>query len=91
MCIKQVVRKYVLYLTYLFILLKDDLEGARHLPTLSMSSNIKNPKLFPVLCFDGLVLPAASNQHCQSLPERFPWLLLEYPEEVLTMTGESLT
>ena len=63
------------------------MEGARHLPTLSMSSYVKAPQLFPILCFDGIVFPGAGDQHCQSLPERFPWLLLEYPEEVQTQSN----
>ena len=62
--------------------LLDDPEGARHLPAISMSSYVQAPALHPLLCVDGLAISTDSEHHCLSSTEPFPWLLLQYPEEV---------
>ena len=68
--------------------LPDDMEGARNLPTISMSSvlqEMEDDERSPALCLDKMAIKDYQNDiHCCSMPEPFPWLLLEYPEEVST-------
>ena len=62
------------------------MEGARYLPTISMSSvlqEMEDDERSPALCLDKMAIKDYQNNlYCCSMSEPFPWLLLEYPEEV---------
>ena len=67
----------------------DDIDGARHLPTLSTSSEStishggKTGLNMAGFCLDKKALAVQNTQYCNTLEEPFPWIMLEYQEEVL--------
>ena len=62
-----------------------DLDGAAHLPSISLSSeaNSYNSGInMAPLCLDKLALTIQNTLYCSTTQEFFPWIMLEYKEEV---------
>ena len=62
-----------------------DLDGAAHLPSISLSSeaNSYNAGINTApLCLDKLALTVQNTLYCSTVREFFPWIMLEYQEEV---------
>ena len=62
-----------------------DLDGAAHLPSISLSSeaNSYNAGINTApLCLDKLALTVQNTLYCSTVTEFFPWIMLEYQEEV---------
>ena len=67
----------------------DDIDGARNLPTISISSESKishggkSDLNMAGFCLDKKALVVQNTLYCNTLEEPFPWIMLEYQEEVL--------
>ena len=62
-----------------------DLDGAAHLPSISLSSQANSEGKginTDALCLDKLALTVQNTLYCSTVGEFFPWIMLEYQEEV---------
>ena len=72
----------------MFYVSSDDLYGAKHLPSISLSSksNINHGRVSGLnmapFCLDKVALAVQNSLYCHTRHENFPWIKLEYQEEV---------